>query len=277
MASLRLFMVNIPASLDQIAIAVTGSCSTGADLERANTNALREERMSTSVPIKAGVHMVIPASCTFASWSDTNEHDPHTRQHLVYWVARLLEAWSNVWGSAIGVMSSRACTIATSHGTEHACCDPTNDPFPSKPYLYLLPKGYAPVDVAREFGRDDNGWIELRRANADDPQGFAKQPNGYCWWNDWADGKRLRIPGNWSERGFSTHALNRLVDGKGRKVHLQNVVRLATALLKTLPDRWATPSNMVLEAGIGLYGDDAFVKRQVLDEDVARFIAGNII
>lgn len=276
----RYLTVNVPATLEQVAIAATGNVGTVGDFQKLNHCAFTEatwidgskQRTYCSAPFKPGQRLVIPRCCQPIAWTDVNRKDPHERKQIAYWTARILEALLGVHGSAIGVTSTRPCGFGD-RGGPGDCCDPTSDPFPSKPYLYVLPPGKTPYQVAADFGRNEFGWIELRRANADDPRGFNKMANGYCWWNDWSPGKRLRIPGSWSESQFTAAVKPHLFDGWGRKIDPTDVIAGAAAIFKALPQRWETPVNMQLDVGVTLYRDAAFVRQQVYDEDVAKLVA----
>jgi hypothetical protein len=64
---------------------------------------------------------------------------------------------------------------------------------------YVVREGEQPWDVAMRFGQPYDGWIKLRQANRDDPDGFIRpaKDSGPCTWASWKTGKLVRIPAEW--------------------------------------------------------------------------------
>ena len=71
----------------------------------------------------------------------------------------------------------------------------------SKPYRYVVQAGDTPWNIAEKFGAPYEGWLQLRQANHDDPDGFVRagKDAGPCLWKRWYAGKRIRIPAAWSD------------------------------------------------------------------------------
>lgn len=234
-----------PTTLRAIAALLLGDAARGAELVPDSTfhpDALFDPRSA----------FLLPEGMRLPTWEDPVDLDRFGRDQLAYWTARALERANNVPGCVMGVTSSAFCELGKDGGPGQ-CCEPTADPFPSKPYFYVLASGRSCVDVGRDFGRNENGWIELRRANADDPDGFIKQTNGWCVWKTWEPGKKLRIPGTWNEAEFTPRVTSRLVDGWGRPMTLAQIQGKASLFLQGIPSRWPTPLHMLLE----LAGQDA--------------------
>lgn len=226
---------------------------------------------SVSSQLQPGTAVVLPKGMSLPSWQDLYAPDSFGRSNLNYWTGRALEAAFNALGSVMGVVSSTVCTLGKD-GKPGECCDPTSDPFPSKPYFYVVPFGKTAQDVARDFGRDNNGWIELRRANADDPDGFVKQENRWCYWKVWVPGKRLRIPGSWPEDQFTPDVLPHLRDGNGRPFKLEEFANIVTLFRSGMPAKWETPIHMLIECGKALWLDPAVRPGLDVDPEIAKQI-----
>ena len=236
------------ATLDVMSLLLTGDRASGELLSKLNGGAPRDCRIEPEIVI------FLPASMIVPTWDDPYQFDPFGRSNLHYWTARALEAGFDAPGSAMGVMPTAVCTLGKD-GKPGQCCDPTSDPFPSKPYFYKIPNGKSPSDVAHDFGRNDNGWIELRRANADDKDGFVKMPNGWCYWKVWEEGKVIRIPGSWPESEFTAAVFPHLVDGRGYQFQLSDLAGSARLFMTGMPWKWRTPTHMLIECGKGLWSD----------------------
>jgi len=84
-------------------------------------------------------------------------------------------------------------------------CNPGSAITQVKPYVYVVQSGDFPSTITTKWGIETGGqgrpwkWHELRRANADDPDGFMLDPYGACVWVNWRAGKKLRIPASWPE------------------------------------------------------------------------------
>lgn len=200
-----------------------------------------------------------PASKPSVSWSDKKDDDPLGRTHLHYWMARALEAAYHAPNSAIGVTCGPNCTSDTG-GADGVACAPTTDPFPSKPYFYVLQPGDSPETVGVAFGGGPMGWVQLRRANADDEDGFVMS-DGKCSFKSFEPGKRVRIPGHWSEAAFDRKRRPFLVDGFGDVVDLEGLLVYAHRLADRLTSVWKSPDAM--RAALG----------DLSDEDTGRLLA----
>lgn len=68
-------------------------------------------------------------------------------------------------------------------------------------YVYVVQPGESPGDVAVRFGQPYEGWVKLRQANHDDPDGFTKPSSdaGACTFAKWQPGKRVKIPADWAD------------------------------------------------------------------------------
>lgn len=228
-----------PTTLRTIATLLLGDPARGSEL-------VPDPSFRPEAPFDPRSSFLLPEGMRLPTWEDTVELDRFGRDHLAYWTARCLEAYNNVPGCVMGMMPKALCELGKSGGPGQ-CCGPTADPFPSKPYFYVLAPGRSFVDVGRDFGRDENGWIELRRANADDPNGFIKLPNEWCVWKVWEPGRLLRIPGNWNEAEYTPMVTGRLVDGHGTTLSVETILEWAQFFLSKIPDRWQTPLHMLLE------------------------------
>jgi len=240
------------ATLELLALLLRGDRTAVYPISAANNG------MGFSVPIPPNTTVILPQGFEVPTWDDPYPLDIFGRTYLQYWVGRALEAAYNAPGSVMGVMATGVCELGKD-GKPGQCCNPTDDPFPSKPYFYVVPFGKSATDVGKDFGRDENGWIELRRANADDPDGFIKQENKWCYWKVWKPGKRLRIPGSWPEAKFTDAVLPHLVDGNGYKLDLQRYFGSASLFFKGFVWRWGSPIHMMIECGRELWKNPSVV------------------
>ena len=253
------------ATFELLGLLLSGDRAAGALIATANAGG------PSSSQLQPGTNVRMPKGMKIPSWQDLYPPDSFGRSYLNYWTGRALEAAFNAPGSVMGAVATMVCSLGKD-GKPGECCDPTSDPFPSKPYFYVVPFGKTAQDVARDFGRPDTGWIELRRANADDPDGFIKQENKWCYWRVWVPGKRLRIPGSWSEADYTAEVLPNLQDGNGQPFKLEAFAGLVKLFRSGMPGRWPTPIHMLIECGKALWLDPAVLPGLDVDHEIAKQI-----
>ena len=234
-------IVRSPTTIEAVCLALTGERS-GATLLGA-INGVRASDLAKQLAVPS--YLTLGPKMAAPRWEDVSTADPHHRQECYYWLARIMEAAMAVPESAVGPLNGVACSLGAGGSR---CCEGTSDPWPAKPYYYVLPAGKSPEQVCRDFGQRDIRWIELRRVNADDPAGFSQRPDTeWCWWNSWTVDKLLRIPGSWVDERIGADARSRLRDGWGRAVSPEGVMAMAMAVMQAMTTRWADPLAMKLE------------------------------